>query len=106
MNRAWTKYAYNRAKDSILRTLLTRRFKAGVDEQDFSAAAESDTEKKHAFLQKRSEKNTKDLMCGLKALNAILSHIKKDMVDRSVTDRTALELAKRGEQLLRYMIRQ
>ena len=100
MNRAWTKYAYTRAKDFVLRTLLTRRFKAWVDEQDFSAAAEGDTEKKQALLQKRSEKNTRDLRCGLKALNAILSHIKKATVDHTVTDRAALELAKREEQLL------
>ena len=97
LNRAWTKHAYTRAKDFVLRTLLTRRFKAWVDEQDFSAAAEGDTEKKQARLQKRSEKNTRDLRCDLKALNTILSHIKKATVDHTVTDRAALELAKREE---------
>ena len=52
------------------------------------------------YCKKRSQKNTSDLLCGLKALNAILSHVKKDMVDRSVTDTAAMELAKREEQLL------
>ena len=80
--------------------MLPKRFKAWVDEQDFSAAAEGGTEKKQALLQKRSGKNTTDLLCGLKALNAILSDVKKDTVDRSVTDTAAMEMAKREEQLL------
>ena len=41
-----TKYAYASGKDFIPRTLLTRSFKAWVEGQDFSAAAESDTAKK------------------------------------------------------------
>ena len=56
LNRAWTKYAYTRAKDLVLRSSQTGRFKAWVDEQDFSATAESDIEKKQALWQRQSEK--------------------------------------------------
>ena len=49
LDKAWIKYAYTRAKDYVLRTSLTNRFKPWVGDQDFSAAAESDPEKKHAL---------------------------------------------------------
>ena len=97
LGKAWTKHACTRAKDC---GLPTKRFKTWVDEQDFSAAAKSDPEKEQAVMQTRTQKNTSDLLCGLKALNAILSHVKKDMVDRSVTDSAAIDMAKREEQLL------
>ena len=38
-------------------------------------------------------------LCGLQALSAILSHVEKDMVDRSVTASAAIDMAKREEQL-------
>ena len=66
-----------------------------------TAAAESDPEKKQASLQKIIQKNnTSDLLCGLKALNAIICHVKKDMVNRSVSDNAAVDMAKSEEQLL------
>ena len=55
--------------------------------------------KNRLYCKNDLKKNTNDLLCGLKALNAILSHVKKDTVNLSVTD-SAMQMAKREEQLL------
>ena len=50
--------------------------------------------------ERRGDGDPNDLLCGLKTLNAILSHVRKDMGNRSATDSAALDMAKREEQVL------
>ena len=100
LKKSWRKFTYSKAKDHILRVTLTARFFAWLDQQDFSKAYPEDTEVRQQETAKRTQTKTQQLLCGLRAFNAIMTHLGKPTVERDFMDNKAKELADQEMELL------
>ena len=83
-----------------MRVTLTARFFAWLDRQDFSKAHPEDAEVQQQETAKRTETKTQQLLCGLRAFNAILTHLGKPPVGQDFMDNKAKEIAGQEMDLL------
>lgn len=93
LKKSWRKFSYSKTKDHTLRVTLTTRFFAWLDQQDFSKASPEDAEVRQQNTAKRTQTKNQQLLCGLRAFNAILTHLGQPRVERDFMDNISKELA-------------
>ena len=93
LKKSWCKFQHSRTKCPILREDLTKRLFDWLEQQDFSNAVPEDSELRKQDTAKCIQTKNQQLLCGLGALNGILTTLGQPPAKRDFMDTLSKELA-------------
>ena len=98
--KSWRKFTYSRTKCPISRKDLTKCFVDWLEQQDFSNAVPEDSELQEQETANHIQAKNQQLLCGLRALNGILTTLGQPPAKRDFMDTLSKELAGQEMKLM------